>query len=280
MKSLVYQIPALLMAALFPQLVRGEERASRCLEEQHMQLELRIADEDWDGPAEETVRGVLQSTADELLPYFPAESTPLQLEVHPKGGPIVLYDCTPDGWTVVRLNTGKFFWAQYAFQFSHELCHVLCRHDRDPTGNDWFEESLCETASLFVLRRMGETWETEPPYDHWADFAPNLTQYAQDRANEASLSEGQTAAQWYAEHAEELHGSATRRELNRVIASILLPLFEESPDQWAAVAYINIESPKSPQPFAEYLAAWRRHCPEANRPFVDRIADEFGISLP
>ena len=79
--------------------------------------------------------------------------------VEPKGGPITLFRRGPKGEYLVRLNTGDRHWAQHAYQFAHEFTHILANYDEHERRNKWFEESICEMASLFVLRRMSETVE-------------------------------------------------------------------------------------------------------------------------
>jgi hypothetical protein len=226
----------------------------------------------------DTVRKVLESTAAELWQYFPQRELK-PLVVYPKGGPITLFRRGPCGEIVIRLNTGKTFWAQYAFQFAHEFCHVLCGYDVDNHGNDWFEESLCELASIFVLRRMGQTWQTGPPFDHWKSFAPHLTSYAEDLIEPCRLGDGKTLAEWYGQHAEGLRAPAASRDLNRVVAVALLPIFEESPEHWEAVGHLNDASPDKPQPFAQFLADWRRHAPPKHHAFIGRIASQFGVAI-
>jgi hypothetical protein len=239
--------------------------------------DLLVVRDGWEADRE-TVRKTLESTAGELWQFFPNRELP-PIIVYPQGGPITLFQRGPNGEIVIRLNTGKTYWAQYAFQFSHELCHVLCQYDADPHGNDWFEEAICELASMFTLRRMGETWKASPPFSHWKDFAPHLTSYAEDLIRSARLSEGKTLAVWYAEHAGQLQGTATNREMNRVVAAALLPLFEQGPEHWEAVTYLNDGSPPTPQSFREFVADWHQHAPEQHRDFIRRIAAEFGLTI-
>jgi len=104
------------------------------------------------------VEKVLHSAAVALWPYF-AGRTLKPILVEPKGGPITLYRRGPNGEYLVRLNTGDRHWAQHAYQFAHEFGHILANYDEHERRNKWFEESVCEMASLFVLRRMSETWK-------------------------------------------------------------------------------------------------------------------------
>ena len=55
----------------------------------------------------------------------------------------------------VMLATWSRYWSQYAYQFGHELTHILTDYDRfSPHRHKWFEETVCEAASLFALERI------------------------------------------------------------------------------------------------------------------------------
>ena len=243
-----------------------------------VKLDLKIEQKDWGKAQQRDVDVVLRAAGRELLAYFPNETVE-PIRVQAKGGPIVLYRRDPEGRAVVKLNTGDTYWAQYIYQFSHELCHILCRFDDDPTGNKWFEESLCELASLFVLRQAGESWKEHPPYPNWKSYAPHLSTYAQQRIDKSSLHKGQTLAAWYRDNAAALRANATDREKNNVVAAALLPLFEADPQHWAAVRHLNDGRPTSPQTFQQYLQDWHDHTPREHRTFIRKIAGEFGIKL-
>ena len=241
-------------------------------------LDLRIDREGWGSASTRDVDVVFRSAAAQLLPRFPGIELP-PVRVSAKGGPIVLHRRAEDGAVIMRLNTGDTYWSQYAFQFSHELCHVLVRYDEDPTGNRWFEESICELASLYTLRAMGKEWQTNPPCRNWKEYAGRLTEYAQKRIDEAALPAGKPLAQWYRENAAELRKNATDRPRNTVIAAALLPVFENQPRHWTAVRHLNDARPSQPQTFEAYLRDWSGHVPAEHRPFVQAVARQFGITL-
>ena len=227
---------------------------------------------------QENIRKVLESSAGALWVYFPGRRL-APIIVEPKGGPITLFKRDKNGEFRVRLNTGDRYWAQYAFQFAHEFCHILCNLVEEDTSNKWFEESLCEMASLFALRRMAETWPTEPPYPNWRSFAPSLKKYADERMAKAPLPAGQDLAAWYREHEAALRRDPVQRELNEVAAVALLPLFEKQPRHWAAVGSLNAAPVRTPRDFAAYLADWHGRAPAEHRPFIRQIAAQFGITL-
>jgi len=232
---------------------------------------------EWDAHLRD-VEKVLRSAAGELWRYFP-ERRLAPILVEPRGGPIVLYDRGPKGEYRVRLDTGSTYWCQYAFQFAHEFCHILCGYTQDEPSNKWFEESVCELASLFVLHRMAETWKTDPPYPHWKDFAKHLKDYADKRIAQTRFPPKGSLAAWYRENEAALRANSTDRKKNRVVAGILLPMFEQQPEHWEAVTWLNAAPSKKPRTFQQYLTAWHDHCPAKHQAFVREIASKFDIRL-
>ncbi|MBE3132602.1 MAG: hypothetical protein IMZ55_03955 [Acidobacteria bacterium] len=240
-------------------------------------LAIHPSAEGWDAPGPD-VEKVLRSAADALWAHFPGRSLKPIL-VEPQGGPIVLFARGPNGEYRVRLSTGKTYWAQYAFQFAHEFCHILCDFKEGDESNKWFEESVCETASLYALRQMSRTWRTDPPYPHWTDFAPHLRSYAEERLKDARLPRGTTLAAWYREHEATLRKDACQRDLNRVVAGELLALFEKEPRRWEALTWLNAAPATAPRTFEQYLADWHAQCPPAHQGFVRQVAERFGVRL-
>lgn len=239
-------------------------------------LNVRVDKDNWKGDNPADVEAVLRSAARELLPQFPG-ITLEPLRVSGIGGPITLFAREPDGSIRVKLNTGGKLWSQCAYQFSHELTHVLCRYRADKHPNKWFEESICETASLFALRKMGESWKTTPPYANWKSYAPNLTEYAEKRMTEHALPAGKTFVEWFAENKQALLKTAIDRPRNTTIATALLPLFEKSPEHWAAVYYLNEGKRDKDESFAACLQRWHDQTPKEHQRFVREIGAQFGI---
>ncbi len=223
-----------------------------------------------------TVKRVLSAAAGELWKHV-SEGKPPVIQVWPKGGPILLYRRGPAGEFLVKLDTGESYWAQYTYQFAHECAHVLAGGAPAKHRHKWFEESLCEAASLFVLRRSAETWKTSPPYPGGESFAPALRNYADDRMKKGLLPEGKTLAAWYAENREALEAKADDRARNQVPAQELLPLLEKEPERWESLLWLNAEPLPAEAPFARVLEAWKARCPERHRAFVGELALRFGL---
>lgn len=242
-------------------------------------LKIQVQEGAWGGAGRRDIRKVLESAAEPLWARFPNRRLKPISVSRGNGGPITLYRRGPNGEIRVKLDVDGTHWAQFAYQFAHEFCHILCKYDEDKDPNEWFEEMLCELASLYSLRKMAESWKEKPPYPNWRSYAAALRKYADNRAKKLGLPDATTLAQFYAKNEKEFRGSKERRTLNGTVALALLPLFEESPEHWRAVEWINT-GPASPgKSFRKYLDDWRRHAPERHRAFISRIAKRFDILI-
>src|SRR5262245_61871033 len=141
------------------------------LQEKREPLVIRVASEGWGDAGAADITKVLQSAGDALSSQFPERKFPPIEVSRSSTTPITLFQRGPAGELRVRLNVEGTYWAQFAFQFAHEMGHVVCGFEEYPNPNQWFEETLCETASLFVLGRMAERWKTRPPWPNWKDYA-------------------------------------------------------------------------------------------------------------
>lgn len=245
-------------------------------------LAIRVVEGDWGRASPADIERVLDSAARELGVYFPHRDADRILVKHVPGNPRVLYERGPQGEYLVHLSARDRRWAEYAYQFAHELCHVLARYELRPTSgvlsHQWFEEALCETASLFVLRRLAVRWSSEPPYPHWRDYAPAFREYA-----EALLAEphrhaaAEPLAQWYAARRTALARDPYLRSQNELVAARLLALFEAQPGGWGALDSLNAETLREALSLGEYLRGWHRAASGEHRAFLERVLALFGV---
>lgn len=236
-----------------------------------------MSEGDWGVARTEDIAAVLRSTA-QCFQAAVEERTVDPVLVEPSGVgenvPRSLFDRAKGGETRVHLHVRGRHWAQFAFQFGHEFCHVLSNHrvmaDR-PFG--WINECLCETASLYALRSMARTWETSPPYPNWRDYAPSLGKYAAERCAEPqhTLPDGVAFSAWLAARLSFLEADPGKRADNVVIAKRMLPVFEQRPDAWRAVRYLNLWDAAKDTSLQQYFAHWRDASPARLRADIDRI---------
>lgn len=230
------------------------------------------------------IQKVLYSAADELLPYYP-KGKPISILVErSKGSPIAKFRRGPNGEYLVGLDVDGRYWAQFAYQFAHELTHILSNYERvdsERNANQWFMESLCETASMFAVSRMAVTWKTNAPYPNWKNFASALQDYADRLKNnpERQIPRGTTLAAWFKINEPELRTNAVLRVKNAIVARQLLTLLEAHPEYWGAVRYLNLGEIQNAESFEKFLGRWARATPADLQPFVREIAKRFGINL-
>jgi hypothetical protein len=232
--------------------------------------------------SEADIRAVCDSAGRELWRYFP--DYPLEPFVVTRGeqGPIVLFQRNERREIVMRLDTGEAYWAQYSYQFAHEFCHILCGFRVGENENRWFEETLCELASLYVMRGMAKTWKHDPPYAHWANYRDHLRDYAdrviREREQVQEIYRTGLPA-FYRTHAAELRKTATNRNLNGAMAVVMLQLFEREPEHWEAVRWLNHTAAPAGETFEQYLTRWQAAAPEKHRSFIAEIAKLYDLKL-
>ena len=181
----------------------------------------------------------------------------------------------------IGLNTENLFWSQYAYQFAHEFCHALIDHTHENqrkwhlTGhaNQWLDETLCETASLFALRAMSTTWKTNPPYPNWKSYAPKLAEYIQNRADEPQHTKPADVSfsEWFRQELPSLREKPTQRAKNTIIAFQLLGLFEAEPAGWESVTTLKLADRDLQKPLQTHLEEWKSNTRKELRPFVAKV---------
>jgi len=239
----------------------------------------RLAPEGWGEAAAADIKAVLGSAMQQLWRYFPGRKLESMLVMRGHEGPIVHYKRNDLKELVVQLDTGGLYWCQYAYQFAHEFCHILCGFDDDWKGNLWFEESLCETASLFVLRRMAEGWTKEPPFETWRAYAPRFKEYADDVMNRRTVVSESRLADYYRKYRGKLAANPVDRERNGAISLLLLRVLEAKPEAWEAVTWLNSAPSKPGETFEAYLTKWKKAAPERWHSFITDMAGRFGVKL-
>ena len=240
-------------------------------------MEISVSNSGW-GAAQPIDVVVLLADVASHLSRLLVEPVVEQIKVVPVSGPETvprtLYRCGTSGPITIQLTASDRKWAKFSYQFAHEFCHVLSDYERlGENPNNWFHEALCELASVFTLRRMAERWPTQPPYANWTDYAPALSDYADDLLADENhqLPEGLTLATWLRMHETELRQDPYIRDKNAVVAYQLLPLFEADPSGWNAVRSM----PSSTGILTEYLADWHERVQLSDRSFVKRVIGAF-----
>lgn len=246
--------------------------------DKNQRVTIHVADGDWGAAQPRDIEALLYAVAEELLAHFPQRQIAPILVSPSQDGPVVLYKKGPANEYLVRLAAKDQRWPEYVYEFSHELLHILVNYEylapprRAP--HQWFDEALCETASLHTLKRLAEHWEQFAPDSKEAQYAASLRQYVEIVISEPHrrLPDNMPLAQWFRQNESQLSGNAYLREKNELVANQFLPLFEQSTD-WQALAFLN--GPEAETDFQHHLVHWYRRAPAPQREFVRHVLKLF-----
>ena len=241
---------------------------------------LTVVNGNWGRTSLASILAVLESAFRVLTSAFGVRpDAPVQISRWQQEYPQVVFGHRP---YQILLSTGDTYWSQYVFQFSRELCHVLTGFERyRQHRHKWFEESLCDLASLFVLHRLADDWQRQPPAAVYgaAAFAPNHRTYALDREQQHPAPVDRDLPSWFAGSFRALEANPFDRVRTGIIAAALRPRFSQEPSLWAACRRINRWDPNRDHTFAGYLDSWgadlRRNGFEVRTPELVR-----GLLLP
>jgi hypothetical protein len=245
-------------------------------------VEISVRDSGWDGARAQDIETVLYSVATILLEHFPGRRLNPIVVSHSAERPMTLYKKGAGNSYQVQLSAKGEHWARYAYEFAHEFSHILMNYDhqanaRTATFNQWFEEALCEAASLYALKRLAFVWEHWPPQPQWAAYSIEFERYVERFQSESHrrLTDDVSLAEWFQKHEEALRTTAYLRSYNEVVATVLLPLFEDNEAFWEAIGYLNLEPKRST--FREYLETWHDNAPDEYKDTIRYIMGLFGV---
>ena len=272
----------LIVAAISCPLVHADEVATPAarpgFKSKEMGLRIDVRGDGWGSANRESIETLLYSVADELLSRLPANLAVPVVVAHTNRSPAVLYERGPAGEYQVQLHASGENWHLYVYEFAHELCHILSSFDensgpQDTRYNQWFEETLCETASLFALKNLAARWESSPPAPRWSEAAKKLRRFFDHLVSEGhrQLPLDTPLTAWLQENEEQLRKDPYLRKKNEVVANLLLPLFRDDPQDWAALRYLNLDAADARNSLRDYLVRWYRNAPLEHKRFVAGI---------
>ncbi len=186
------------------------------------------------------------------------------------------------GIPIIKLNVANGnFYAQYVFQFSHELCHVLIGKEKEHSHQSrdaWFEEVVCEVSSRFFLDKISKARNL----DIISSYLPEFKTYALDRESMISTfdfrvlsnEESHLLNRFRSEIENRTYGNDDTRNHYNYIANFIHPIFEENPNLWQEVYFIrNFSNEKG---FIENLISWRNESQrDENKKSIQKIINLF-----
>ncbi len=240
---------------------------------------INLKPDGWDAMGANNVKAITLSAANTLLENIPGVSLDPIILGNTAAGPITYFNRGSNNEYLIDIDISGAFWAQLTYQFAHEYMHVLSNYGgtaSDP--NQWFEEALCEAASMQALKRMSISWQTNAPLSHLQSYAPSMESYFNDLINEdvRQLQPGDTIAAWYEREKSSLRANAGLRDKNEVIGNKIYKYFAASPDRWRSVRYLNLGITNKNITLEEYLNKWKASLPTDLKYVAATVSGWFG----
>ena len=192
----------------------------------------------------------------------------LRVDDHATGPPFVwLHDENPDtAWIVVDI--GARDWSKLAYQFGHELGHVLCnswqRQAEPKLPSQWLEEALVEAFSIRGLGLLADSWAEHSPFPHDDTFANEIRKYRQNLIEAYRAPVGQTQVldmcAWLRRNRDALDhtggvGIIEGPEIVQIVAEL-----ESDKGCVEDLGAVNRWPARSAVPVEEYLSLWQVSC--------------------
>ena len=198
----------------------------------------------------------------------------ISVENHNEGPPAIwLHSDEPERAAIIVDIGPSSDWCKLAYQFGHELGHVLANSwqssAKPQLPTQWLEEALVETFSIRGLRLLADGWERSPPFAGDNAFAASIRQY---RSNllEANKTDGAVgspddAASWFHESRADLESGKGVPRGPAILG--ILALYEEGepsgkPSLIDDLGALNRWPERTAVPIERYLERWKQSCSE------------------
>jgi hypothetical protein len=215
------------------------------------------------------------------------------VEGNPHNPDLPLVDIRPreDGAAWIWLRVDGPVYAKLAYQFGHELGHVLCNRWNGGQANlpatpcQWIEEVLVEAFSLFGLRALAPLWAKQPPREYMNDYHVHLIPYVEEtlRAH-ASHRQARTlpdeVSSWYRVLAGELDQAVNLRvPAPQMIVPFVYDIFVKDPALREDLGALNRWAERSSVPVTRYMELWKQSCREIGSVgrLPDLMVETFGL---
>ena len=204
--------------------------------------------------------------------YSDQQPAKLRVDNHSSGYPAIWLHNDPADTAWIIVNIGPADWSKLAYQFGHELGHVLCNSwgplAKPQLPSQWLEEALVEAFSIRGLALLAESWARNPPFAGNAAFAASIRQYRDNLIAPHKTAIGQAPdtdiAAWFQNRRSSLEsgGAASKGP------AVLHILAELETDEACVedLGAVNRWRSRSGVPIEDYLRLWAASCAEIQAP--------------
>src|ERR1700730_9714660 len=194
----------------------------------------------------------------------------LRVDDHSSGPPAIWLHTDPPKTARSVVDVGPAGGSRLAYQFGHELGHVLCNswaptaQPQPPT--QWLEEALVEAFSIRGLGLLAASWEQNPPFAGDAGFAAPIRQYRTNLIENYKKAPTRSVdfATWFRGYRTPLEQGVGEPEGPAVLA--ILPELENHKACVEDLGALNRWPTRSAVPVEEYLSLWEKSCAEIHAP--------------
>ncbi|MGX5805677.1 hypothetical protein ACWGS9_31320 [Bradyrhizobium sp. Arg314] len=211
----------------------------------------------------------------------------LRVDEHTSGSPAIWLhpDDSDMAWIIVDI--GERDWSKLAYQFGHELGHVLANSwqaDAKPVPPcQWLEEAMVEAFSLHGLGRLAKDWKQNPPFAGDNAFGDAIAGYRENIIKAyAALADSQgltrDAAVWFTDHRSEIEIPGLN-PFAQAMSLTILAEYEQAPESVEALGALNRWPDRTAVPVIQYFERWKESCTElrASPQLPNRLSELLAI---
>jgi hypothetical protein len=213
----------------------------------------------------------------------------LRIENHRSGNPAIWLRDDGSKTAAIIVNVGPRDWSKLAYQFGHELGHVLANswdaNSKPRNPCQWLEEALVEAFSLRGLGKLADSWERRPLFPNDAAFANVLRQYRQNaitRYEKIASDQMQEVhvATWFRKQRSSLEGNGGLDGPPEAAVTTLLRELETDIGSIEDIGALNRWPARSSAPIEQYVRLWKKSCDEigAAGRLPRRVHDLLGLA--
>ena len=191
-------------------------------------------------------------------------------------------------WIVVDVGTRA--WSQLAYQFGHELGHVMCNSwmwkVETPPPSRWLEECLAEAFAIRGLARLADGWERNPPFPNDSRYAQALRDYRRDlveKYRKAGGPEGvKDMSAWLRDNRKLLDDTTGLGVYAGPAILTIVTAMENDKGCVEDLGAVNRWPQRSGVALEDYLRLWRESCAQlkASGRLPKRLQEAFGFESP
>lgn len=225
----------------------------------------------WDnliGPSKAVIEKVRRACLGRVMHWVEVQPSKIVLENHVSEYPSIWLHQEPRTAAWIRLNAGPGAWCQLAYQFGHELGHVLANSwtfNASPrTPSQWIEESLAEALSIYGLRQLAKDWRKDPPFPGDEAYSQEIEKYVnnilisyEDLGKKAGVD---NTKNWYLkeeDHLEHDNGLGTRE---KAFSNLIFRALQRDPLLIADYGALNRWPERTAVGNKEYIKKWQESC--------------------